>query len=509
MGIFNYLQRLGKALMLPIATLPVAALLLRFGQPDVFNIPFIASAGGGIFENLPLLFALGIAIGLAKDNAGAAALAGVVGFLVLTKATAVIDSTINMSFFAGIIAGIVAGHCYNRFSDTRLPEFLAFFAGKRLVPIMTGIICLFIAWICGYAWPYVQHGIDTFSLLVSKSGMVGWFTYGVLNRSLIPFGLHYILHSVFWFSLGDCLKITYDLASSVHNICLAPDVVRSLTIGAAVPGIDGSTITQIATDMSRGDLNRFFAGDPHAGIYMAWAYPIFMGGLPGAALAMYLAAPKERRPQIGGMLLSVALTTFLTGITEPIEFSFLFLAPALYVLHAILAGVSMVIVNSLGILHGFGFSAGLIDLVLSWGLATKPWLLIPLIALFFVLYFVCFTLMIRIFNLRTPGREIGETTQATSASQDNETIQHYITALGGAQNIHTVDACITRLRLTVEDNTQLDEHQLKQLGAKGVLKIGKQSVQVVLGPQAESIAEQIRTQLPLDRPDKRSPNKRS
>lgn len=494
MNAFSYLQRLGKALMLPIATLPVAAILLRLGQPDVLNIPFIASAGGGIFDSLPLLFALGIAIGLAKDNAGAAALAGAVGFLVLTKATAVINSSINMSFFAGIIAGVVAGHCYNRFSDTKLPDFLAFFAGKRLVPIMTGLICLLLAWICGYVWPSVQHGIDTFSLLVSRSGEPGWFIYGILNRALIPFGLHYILHSVFWFSLGDCLKVTYDAASSLHNICLAPDVVKGLVVGGAVPGIDGSSITQIATDLTRGDLNRFFAGDPHAGVYMAWAYPIFMGGLPGAALAMYFAAPKARRSAVGGMLLSVALTAFLTGITEPIEFSFLFLAPALYALHAVLAGVSMVIANSLGVLHGFGFSAGLIDFVLNWGLATKPWILIPLIALFFAIYFVVFSFAIRIFKLKTPGREDDESVTGKSDDQ-NEAITQYIAALGGEQNLKLVDACITRLRLTLVDNSVLDEPALKTLGAKGILKMGTQNAQVILGPQAESIALKIKARL--------------
>ena len=482
MNAFSYLQRLGKALMLPIATLPVAAILLRLGQPDVFNIPFIASAGGGIFDSLPLLFALGIAIGLAKDNAGAAALAGAVGLLVLTKATAVINASINMSFFAGIIAGVVAGHCYNRFSNTKLPDFLAFFAGKRLVPIMTGLICLFIAWVCGYVWPSVQHGIDTFSLLVSRSGEPGWFIYGVLNRALIPFGLHYILHSVFWFSLGDCLKVSYDAASAVHNICLAPDVVKGLVVGGTVPGIEGSTITQIATDLTRGDLNRFFAGDPHAGVYMAWAYPIFMGGLPGAALAMYFAAPKARRSAVGGMLLSVALTAFLTGITEPIEFSFLFLAPALYALHAVLAGVSMVIANSLGVLHGFGFSAGLIDFVLNWGLATKPWILIPL-----------FTFAIRVFRLKTPGREEEDAITGDSDDQ-SEAIARYIVALGGKENLTSVDACITRLRLTLVDNSLLDEPELKALGAKGILKMGTRNAQVILGPQAERIALKIRAQ---------------
>src|SRR5690606_38636022 len=262
----------------------------------------------------------------------------------------------------------------------------------------------------------------------------------------------------------------------------------------AVPGIDGSSITQIATDLTRGDLNRFFAGDPHAGVYMAWAYPIFMGGLPGAALAMYFAAPKARRSAVGGMLLSVALTAFLTGITEPIEFSFRFLAPALYALHAVLAGVSMVIANSLGVLHGFGFSAGLIDFVLNWGLATKPWILIPLIALFFVIYFVVFSFAIRFFKLKTPGREDDESVTGESDDQ-NEAITHYIAALGGEQNLKLVDACITRLRLTLVDNSVLDEPALKALGAKGILKMGTQNAQVILGPQAESIALKIRTQI--------------
>lgn len=342
----------------------------------------------------------------------------------------------------------------------------------------------------------MQHGIDTFSLFVSRSGEAGWFIYGVLNRALIPFGLHYILHSVFWFSLGDCLKVTYDAASAVHNICLAPDVVKGLVVGGAVPGIDGSSITQIATDLTRGDLNRFFAGDPHAGVYMAWAYPIFMGGLPGAALAMYFAAPKARRATVGGMLLSVALTAFLTGITEPIEFSFLFLAPALYALHAVLAGVSMVITNSLGVLHGFGFSAGLIDFVLNWGLATKPWILIPLIVLFFAIYFVVFTFAIRFFKLKTPGREDDEAVAGNSDDQ-SEAIAQYIAALGGKDNLRIVDACITRLRLTLVDNSVLDEPVLKSLGAKGILKMGTQNAQVILGPQAESIALKIRAQLEI------------
>ncbi|WP_019617215.1 N-acetylglucosamine-specific PTS transporter subunit IIBC [Psychromonas ossibalaenae] len=489
---FTYFQRLGKALMLPIATLPIAAILLRFGQPDLLDITFIATAGSSIFSNLPLLFALGISVGLSKDGSGAAALAGVIGYFVLTEATIVINPEVRLGFFAGIIAGIISGHAYNRFYQVRLPDFLAFFAGKRLTPIMSGLLCLVAAFICGEVWMYVQNAIDAFSHWVSQGGSIGHFIYGIMNRALIPFGLHYFLHSVFWFSLGECVKVGYEVASSLQEVCLAPELVSSLSIGQVIPNIDGSTITSIAQDAARGDLNRFFSGDDTAGVYMAWAFPVMMGGLPGAAVAMYLATPKNERKLVAGMLLSLGFTSFLTGITEPLEFSFLFIAPALYVMHAVFSGLAVIITNSMGILHGFGFSAGAIDFVLNWGLATKPLALIPLIIAYFFLYAVTFYAAIKIFKLSTPAPPAETTDEEGNKVASKEKPEAFIQALGGAENIKHVDACITRLRLTVVDSCCFDEDKLKQLGAMGVLKIGDNGAQVILGPRAESVATSIK-----------------
>ncbi len=463
MNIFSYLQKLGKALMLPIASLPVAALLLRLGQPDLLDIPFMAEAGNAIFSNLPLLFAMGIGVGLSRDGAGAAAIAGAIGYFVLTSAAGTINDSINMSFFGGIMAGIVAGHVYNRFHATVLPQYLGFFGGKRLVPIITGLIMLLVAWVCGYVWPVIQSGIDAFGHGVAESGSVGQFLYGTLNRGLIPFGLHHVLNSYFWFGLGD--------------------------------------FTNTAGELVTGDLNRFFAGDPTAGAFMAGFFPVMMFGLPAGALAMYLAAPKDRRAQVGGVLFSVAMTAFLTGITEPLEFMFMFLAPALYALHAVLTGLSLMISNLLGTLHGFGFSAGLFDFVLNWGLATKPEVLLLQGLCTGVIYFVSFYALIKFMNLKTPGRDedAAEESEPTVTLQpaavamdaaDTPTgkAQRYLVLLGGIENLETIDACITRLRLNVHSPVVASDAEFKALGASGVIRVGEKSIQVVLGPEAETIA---------------------
>ncbi|PSJ47574.1 PTS N-acetyl-D-glucosamine transporter [Zobellella endophytica] len=493
MNVLGYLQKLGKALMLPIATLPVAALLLRLGQPDLLGIAFIAEAGGAIFSQLPLLFGLGIAVGLSRDDAGAAALAGAVGYFVLTGAAKTINSDIDMSFFGGIIAGIIAGHCYNRFHMVKLPDYLAFFGGKRLVPIMTGLFALLAAFIAGFVWPAIQHGIDSFGMAVSTSGGVGQFFYGLLNRGLIPVGLHHVVNSIFWFGLGECLKVTYEAAGAVQNICMDPALVRTLSVGGAVPGVDGATITQIAGEVTRGDLHRFFAGDPTAGVFMAGFFPVMMFGLPAGALAMVLAAPKDKRAQVGGLLLSVAVTSFLTGITEPLEFTFMFLAPLLYAIHALLTGLSLVVVNLFGVLHGFGFSAGLFDMVLNWGLATKPWTLVAIGLVFGAVYFTTFYFVIRAFNLKTPGRdEEGISAEPQAVTDQSELAREYLEALGGQDNLANIDACITRLRLTLNDRSRVDEARLKALGAKGVVKLGEQNLQVILGPLAEIMAAEIK-----------------
>lgn len=491
MNILGYTQKLGKAIMLPIAILPIAAILLRLGQADMLSIPFMAQAGGAIFGQLPLLFAIGIAVGLSKDDAGAAGLAGAAGYLVLTEAAKTINADINMSFFGGIVAGIVAGHAYNRFHATSLPAYLAFFGGKRLVPIMTGLICLVLAGVSGVVWPSIQHGIDTFGHAVATSGAIGEFSYGLLNRALIPVGLHHVMNSIFWFGLGECTKVSYEVAGALHNICLAPDVVKTLSVGGVVPSVDGGVIKEIAAQAARGDLNRFFAGDNTAGVFMTGFFPIMMFGLPAAALAMYLAAPKDRRAQVGGLLLSVALTAFLTGVTEPLEFMFMFLAPALYAAHAVLTGLSLVVTNYLGVLDGFGFSAGLFDFVINWGLATKPALLIVIGLVFGGIYFTVFYTAIKWFDLKTPGRDIdGDDVKAVSgASKDMQTLaNNYLVALGGEENLTQIDACITRLRLSVRDMKQVDEKALKALGASGVMKLNATNLQVVLGPQAEIVA---------------------
>ncbi len=376
------LQKIGRALMTPVAVLPAAALLLRFGQPDLLNIPAIAKAGGAIFDNLPLLFAIGVAIGLAAE-AGVAGLSAMVGYFVFTNVMVTMNKDINMGVLAGILTGAVAAILYNKYHTVKLPPYLAFFGGRRFVPIITALAALILGLIFGVVWPPVQQGIHAVGNWLVGAGVVGVFVFGVLNRLLLPLGLHHIINSLVWFVFGTFTK----------------------------PG--GITVT--------GDLNRFFAGDPTAGNFMAGWFPVMMFGLVGVALAMYHEAKPSQRKAVGGLLFSAALTSFLTGITEPLEFLFMFLAPVLYVVHALLSGVSMAVVTGLGIKHGFGFSAGLIDYVLNFNLATKPLLLIPIGLATFVVYYLIFRVVIRAMNLATPGRveedaEVGETAKGSGKS---------------------------------------------------------------------------------------------
>ncbi|HFM0651778.1 TPA: N-acetylglucosamine-specific PTS transporter subunit IIBC [Escherichia coli] len=437
MNILGFFQRLGRALQLPIAVLPVAALLLRFGQPDLLNVAFIAQAGGAIFDNLALIFAIGVASSWSKDSAGAAALAGAVGYFVLTKAMVTINPEINMGVLAGIITGLVGGAAYNRWSDIKLPDFLSFFGGKRFVPIATGFFCLVLAAIFGYVWPPVQHAIHAGGEWIVSAGALGSGIFGFINRLLIPTGLHQVLNTIAWFQIGE--------------------------------------FTNAAGTVFHGDINRFYAGDGTAGMFMSGFFPIMMFGLPGAALAMYFAAPKERRPMVGGMLLSVAVTAFLTGVTEPLEFLFMFLAPLLYLLHALLTGISLFVATLLGIHAGFSFSAGAIDYALMYNLpaaSQNVWMLLVMGVVFFAIYFVVFSLVIRMFNLKTPGREDKEdeivTEEANSNTEEglNQLATNYIAAVGGTDNLKAIDACITRLRLTVVDSARVND-AMKKVVARG------------------------------------------
>ncbi|HDZ1346149.1 TPA: PTS N-acetyl glucosamine transporter subunit IIABC [Klebsiella pneumoniae] len=463
MNILGFFQRLGRALQLPIAVLPVAALLLRFGQPDLLNVPFIAQAGGAIFDNLALIFAIGVASSWSKDNAGSAALAGAVGYFVMTKAMVTINPEINMGVLAGIITGLVAGAVYNRWAGIKLPDFLSFFGGKRFVPIATGFFCLILAAIFGYVWPPVQHAIHSGGEWIVSAGALGSGIFGFINRLLIPTGLHQVLNTIAWFQIGE--------------------------------------FTNAAGAVFHGDINRFYAGDGTAGMFMSGFFPIMMFGLPGAALAMYLAAPKARRPMVGGMLLSVAITAFLTGVTEPLEFLFMFLAPLLYLLHAVLTGISLFIATALGIHAGFSFSAGAIDYVLMYSLpaaSKNVWMLLVMGVVFFFVYFLLFSAVIRMFNLKTPGREDKAADVVTEEANSNteegltQLATSYIAAVGGTDNLKAIDACITRLRLTVGDSAKVNDAACKRLGASGVVKLNKQTIQVIVGAKAESIGDEIK-----------------
>ncbi|VFS85366.1 EIICB-Glc [Kluyvera cryocrescens] len=345
----------------------------------------------------------------------------------------------------------------------KLPDFLSFFGGKRFVPIATGFFCLVLAAIFGYVWPPVQNAIHAGGEWIVGAGALGSGIFGFINRLLIPTGLHQVLNTIAWFQIGE--------------------------------------FTNAAGAVFHGDINRFYAGDGTAGMFMSGFFPIMMFGLPGAALAMYFAAPKERRPMVGGMLLSVAVTAFLTGVTEPLEFLFMFLAPLLYLLHAILTGVSLFIATLLGIHAGFSFSAGAIDYVLMYSLpaaSKNVWMLVVMGLVFFVIYFVLFSVVIRMFNLKTPGREDKDdnvvTEEANSNTEEglNQLATSYIAAVGGTDNLKAIDACITRLRLTVGDSAKVSDAMCKRLGASGVVKLNKQTIQVIVGAKAESIGDAMK-----------------
>ncbi len=457
---FNFFQKIGKALMTPIAVLPIAAILLRLGFGD---IPFIDGqianimkvAGEAIFSNLDMLFAVGIAYGLSKNSDGAAALAGAVGLLIAKSVYLEIDKELNLGVFIGIIIGVLAGTLYNRFHTIKPPEFLGFFGGKRFVPIITALSAILVGVLAGHFWHYAQSGIDAFSNAIISLDELGSFLYGTLNRLLIPLGLHHILNSVFLFQVGE-----------YHYVK------------------DGAEL------VANGDLHRFFAGDPKAGIYMAGFYVTMMFGLPAMALAIYATTDKAQKKKAGAILFGVALTSFLTGITEPLEFLFLFIAPLLFLLHAILTGLAVASAHFLDIHHGYGFSAGFIDYVINYKLAKNPLLILPLGLLFGAIYFVLSYYTIKIFNYKIFSNDETE----EQADNSNEALA-FIEALGGAENIVSTDACITRLRMEVKSSKGLNEEQFKKLGAKGVIKPNETTIQVVLGTRAESVAQLIKKTL--------------
>lgn len=511
---FAQLQRLGKSLMLPIAVLPAAGILLRLGQDDLLgglDAPVIgpffdamSAAGGALFDNLALLFAVGVAIGFAKKADGSTALAAVVGYLAMTKVFEVmspvvlagqVDASgepvmIDYSVFGGIVIGLVTAWLFDRYHTIQLPSYLGFFGGRRFVPIVVSLAALVIAFGMSYLYPLFNAGLTSLGEFIAATGAFGAFVYGFTNRMLIPLGLHHILNSYVWFLHGDY----------------------------TTP--DGTVVT--------GELTRFAQGDVTAGILTSGFYPILMFGLPAAALAIIqVARPGQKKAAIG-ILGAAGLTAFLTGVTEPLEFAFMFVAFPLYVVHALLTGLSLAVAHLLDVHLGFSFSAGLIDLLL-YGTAPAasniPYLLI-MGAAAFVLYYLLFRFVIVQWNLRTPGREdeatavaeaaanvsdggapeaapsgttpsgttLSDTTPAGAPAVADSRAEQLIAAFGGRENLVNVDACITRLRMEVADKDLVDQARLKALGAAGVIEVGN-NVQAVFGTQAEVLKNEIKEAL--------------
>lgn len=472
---FGVLQQVGKALMLPVAILPAAGLLLGLGHKNVLGIPLMEQAGGIIFSNLPLLFAIGVAIGLA-DGDGVAGLAATIGYLIMNVTIGIIANvpldpevlksnasyaevlgipTLQTGVFGGIIIGILAAMLYRRFYTIELPPFLGFFAGKRFVPIITAASSILLGLIMVFIWPPIQTGLNNLAIVVlGQSKAISAFIFGVIERALIPFGLHHIFYSPFWFEFG--------------------------------------TYTSEVGEVVRGDVARFFAGDPTAGTFMTGKFPFMMFGLPAAALAMYQEARPEKKKVVAGIMSSAALTSFLTGITEPIEFTFLFIAPALYAVHCLFAGVSFMLMDLLGVKAGMTFSGGFIDYLLYWNLSTKSYLIIPIGLLFAVVYYFGFKFAIRKWNLMTPGREKEDEILDTDKKVHKTDLPfEVLAALGGKENIDKLDACITRLRITVNDIKDVNKEQLKRLGAAGVLEVGN-NIQAIFGPKSDQLKGQIK-----------------
>ena len=492
MNILGYMQKIGRALMVPVATLPAAAIMMGIGywiDPNGWGsgssaAAFLIKAGAAIIDNMSILFAVGVAYGMSKDRDGAAALAGLVGYYVLTTllspgAVAQIQSIpadqVPKAFskinnqFVGILTGVIAAELYNRFSQVQLHNALAFFSGRRLVPIITSFAMIFVACILMAVWPWIYNGLVNFGLSIKDMGPTGAGVYAFFNRLLIPVGLHHALNSVFWFDVAGINDIPNFLGGA-----------KTLAEGKAVLGITG--------------------------MYQAGFFPIMMFGLPGAALAIYHTSKVENKTRVASIMIAAGFASFFTGVTEPLEFSFMFVAPLLYVMHALLTGVSVYLAASMQWIAGFGFSAGFVDMLLSSRnpLAKDWFMLLVQGAVFFAIYYFGFRLVISAFNLKTPGREDDEEPAGNpSLAAGNfvhpnnmaDLARAYVQVVGGSANVVGVDACITRLRLTVHDASLVDEKAAKNLGASGVVKLNAQNVQIVVGPKAELLADALRQAL--------------
>ncbi|MBW9252403.1 PTS glucose transporter subunit IIBC, partial [Proteus mirabilis] len=463
-NLFVVLQKIGKSLMLPVSVLPIAGILLGVGSAGLSWIPVsvsqvMAEAGGSVFSNMPLIFAIGVALGF-TNNDGVSALASVVAYGIMSKTMLVVAPWVlglspdsveiqrltDTGVLGGIIAGIIAASMFNRFYRIKLPEYLGFFAGKRFVPIISGLIAIFVGILLSFIWPPIGTAIQRFSEWAAyQNPAVAFGIYGVVERALVPFGLHHIWNVPFQMQVGEYVNS--------------------------------------AGQVFHGDIPRYMAGDPTAGM-LSGGFLFKMFGLPAAAIAIWHTARPENRVKVGGIMISAALTAFLTGITEPIEFSFMFVAPILYVIHAILAGLAFVICILLGMRDGTSFSHGLIDFIVLSGNSSKLYLFPIIGILYAITYYSIFRFLIVKLNLKTPGREVED----KNAKQADKSAmgQSLVAAFGGKDNISSLDACITRLRIGVKEIDKVDRDELKRLGAAGVVVVGS-GIQAIFGPKSDNL----------------------
>ncbi len=474
----KYLQRLGKSLMLPVACLPVASILMGIGywiDPTGWGAnsviaAFLLKAGGALIDNMAILFAIGVGVGMSDDNDGTSGLAGLVSWLVITTLLApgsvaffkgIEVAAVNPAFskiatqFVGILSGIIGASCYNKFKGTKLPDALSFFSGKRSVAIVTAGYSILAALVLFFVWPLIYGALVSFGEAIISTGAIGAGIYAAGNRALIPFGLHHALNSVFWFD---------------------------------VAGIN--------------DLSNFWSGKGtygETGMYMTGFFPVMMFGLPAGALAMYHTAQTKKKKIAYGILLAGALSSFFTGVTEPLEFAFMFMAPGLYFIHAGLTGLSAIVCTLLPVRCGFNFSAGFVDWILSFKapMAENPWMIIPIGLVFGVLYYVIFRFAITKWNLKTPGREDDDVTDEelkVTLSKDNfsEIAVVILEGLGGKENVTACDNCVTRLRLEIKDYTKVNEKKIKSAGIAGIIRPNKTSVQVIVGTKVQFVADEMK-----------------
>lgn len=473
----KYLQKLGKSLMLPVAVLPVCSILMGIGywiDPTGWGAnsaiaAFLIKAGGSIIDNMGILFAIGVGVGMSEDNDGTGGLAALVSWLMIT--TLLSPAVVGMlkgipveevapafgkiaTQFTGILAGLIGSTCYNKFKGTKLPSALAFFSGKRSVAIVTAGMSIVAALILFFAWPAIFGALVSFGEMIMGAGAIGAGIYGFFNRLLIPFGLHHALNSVFWFDIAGI-----------------DDIGKFW--GQIEGGVKGVT-----------------------GMYQAGFFPVMMFGLPAGALAMYHTAKENKKKVAAGLLGAAALSAFFTGVTEPLEFAFMFLAPGLYVVHALLTGITVAVVAALPVRAGFNFSAGFVDWFLSFKapMALNPIYLLGIGLIVAVIYYVVFRIVIVKFNLKTPGREDDDDETKVVLANDNftEVARIVLEGIGGKENVTSIDNCITRLRLEIKDYTKVDEKKIKSAGVAGVIRPRKTSVQVIIGTQVQHVADEFK-----------------